>query len=118
MTQSLPGQSDVTLACLASSLLEGVEHIHPFRELGDIEYSVLHAGANADFINSYADAGHRLPVLWLQALLDEVKLMSGNSSGILRESSDVVEGRSEPVEGLLSHNAIYKILYTLASAVR
>ena len=115
MTKPLTGQFDVTLAFLSSSLLESVEYVNPFCELGDIEHSVLHTCVNADFINSYTDAGHRFPVVRLQTLLDEVKLMSSNSSGILREGPDVVEGRSEPVEGLLSHNVIYKILYIPAN---
>jgi hypothetical protein len=71
---------------------------------------MFNARVDSDFINSSANACHRLPVWGFQPLLDEVQKVSCKASGILRKRSDIVERRCDPEDGFLGHEGSIQIL--------
>jgi hypothetical protein len=92
-TEAIPGQVDVALGGSPRSLLKSVKHIDSFNEFRDVKNTVLSACVNPDFMDSRANARHRLPVGGLHPVLDEMEEMSRLGPGILRERSYVFPGR-------------------------
>ena len=78
---------------------------------------MLDTRANSDLIYPWPDAGHGFPIGGVETLLDEVEIMSGKASGILRERTDVVERGTDPDDGFFRHGAVYKNLYMLSIVV-
>ena len=52
---------------------------------------MFNARVDSDFINSFANGCHWLPVWGFQPLLDEVQKVSCKASDILWKRSDIVE---------------------------
>jgi hypothetical protein len=70
---------------------------------------------DSNLLDSRPDARHWPPVVGIEPLLNAAQLESCYSSGISRERSQVITGRPDPKEGLISHESIYKILYIIAT---
>jgi len=68
-----------------------VKHVDPFAELREIKDTMFNARVDSDFINSFANGCHWLPVWGFQPLLDEVQKVSCKASDILWKRSDIVE---------------------------
>src|SRR5258708_3693384 len=66
---------------------------------------------HSDLVNPRTRSRHGLPVPRLETVLHEIHLMACRPPGLLREGSDILEGRPEPIQRLLRHTQIYKFLY-------
>jgi hypothetical protein len=108
----------VALGSLLRLLLEGVQDVDSFCELRHVEDPMLHAGANPQLVNARAYATHGFPVSRLKLLLNQMKLMAGKPSRILRESSQVLEGGACPEERFHGREKLYNFLYAGARAAR
>src|SRR5262245_29070357 len=59
---------------------------------------MLSRGANPQLINAGAHTRHCLPVVWFQPLLNQVQLVTGETSRVIREGSQVLEAGACPEE--------------------
>ena len=89
-------------------LLERMQHIDGLGEAGDVEHSMLKLRVNADFADTRSDDCHRLPVQWVEALLDPPELNARQSPGGPWEGPHVPARRTEPLEQAIRHGSIYK----------
>jgi hypothetical protein len=93
MLQQLPitrsRQLDIRPGGLPGPLLESVQHVVAFKKPGDIGDAVFHLGVDSHLLDAGSNAGHRLPVIWLQPLLYAKQLKAGNPHGSLWKASDV-----------------------------
>ena len=111
LVEPLACKAHVSLGCLPRSLLERVEHVHSFGELGDVHDSMLQSRVYSDFADAGSDSRHRFPVKRLQALLDPPGLEASESPGVSRERSHIVPARGSPLKRLIRHGALYKYQY-------
>ncbi len=58
---------------------------------------------DTNFLNSWADAGHRFPVIGFEPPLDPPQLEPDNPADVRRKRPYVSAGRCEPDEGLVGH---------------
>ena len=99
---SLFGECSVSLPCdlhirfgrSPAPLLEGVQDVHGLCELCDVQDSVFQRCVEADLPDTRSHRRHRLPVRWVEPLLDTPKLKAGESPGVRRKGPNV--GREEP----------------------
>jgi hypothetical protein len=97
------------------SVSRSVHHIDRFRERGDVEYAVLEPGVNPDLSNPGPHAGHRLPVIGIEALLDPSELKPGAPPRHGRKRAEVAPGASEPHDWLITHGRLCKLLYIVST---
>src|SRR2546426_3501742 len=83
------------------TLLEGMEHVDRFRELGHVEHPVFPLGVDPDLRHARPDRGHGPPIVGRQALLNPPELVAGVASGSLGECAEVSEGAPSPSERLV-----------------
>jgi hypothetical protein len=114
LTEATPGQINLGLICFPCNLLKRMKHIDRLAELGYVKYTVFDSRVNSNFCNPQANASHRLPIGWLQPLLDKAKMLSYEASRSFRKRPDVIERGSGPYNGFFGHNVIYKIIYALS----
>ena len=114
LSEATPGQINVGLICFPCNLLKRMKHIDRLAELGYIKYTVFDSRVNSNFCNPQANASHRLPIGWLQPLLDKAKMLSNEASRSFRKRPDVIERGSGPYNGFFENNVIYKIIYALS----
>jgi hypothetical protein len=50
--QTMPGEIDISPGGLTGALLERMQDVHAFGELGDVEESMLHGCMEADLVNT------------------------------------------------------------------
>ena len=78
MLQQLPisrsRQLDVGTGGLPGALLEGVQYVDALEEPGDVADPVFRFGVDSYLLDTRPYAGHRLPVVGLQPLLDTKEL--------------------------------------------
>jgi hypothetical protein len=113
---ALPGQLNILPGDLLGLLLKGMQDVDSFNELGHVEDPMFHSRSNPQLINAGAYVADGLPVIRLEALLDQMQLVTGNTPGVLGESSQVLEGGACPEERFHGREALYKFLYTEARA--
>jgi hypothetical protein len=82
-------------------LLEGMEHVYRFRELGHVEHPEFPLGVDPDLHHARADRGHGPPIAGRQALLNAPELVAGVAPGGLRECAEVNDGAPNPSERLV-----------------
>lgn len=58
-------------------LLKSVQHVNAFSELCDVQDSMLCLGVNPNFTYTSAHVGHWFPIIWDEAGLKPVKLVTG-----------------------------------------
>jgi hypothetical protein len=85
------------------SLLEDVQDVHRVRELRNVQDSMLQRRVDPDLPYTRAHRWHRLPVQWVESLLDASKLKTGQPSRLPREGPDVAARRAQPLERLVRH---------------
>jgi hypothetical protein len=85
----LPSEIHITLRRFPAPFLERVKYVHCLCEPCDIQDSVLQCGVDADLPNAGSDRTHRLPIRWVQPLLDTPKLKPGESPRVAREGPNV-----------------------------
>jgi len=93
-----------------------MQDVYTFCELRHVEDPMLHGGSNSQLVNARAYAGHGLPVIRLKLLLNQVKLVAGNTPRVLGESSQVLESGACPEERFHGQEKLYKFLYVGARA--
>jgi hypothetical protein len=114
LAEASPGQINVGLIGFPCSLLKRMKHVDCLAELCYVKNAVFDSRVNPDFGDPQANACHRLPIGWLQPLLDKAKMLPCEPSRIFRKRPDVIERGSGPDNGFFGHNAIYKTLYVLS----
>jgi len=100
---SLPSKLDIMLGCSPGVFLERVQHVHGVCEFGDIKHPVFQRCVDPDLPDARSNSRHRLPVQWVQSLLDTPKLKAGQSSRVSRESPNVAARRAQPLQHLIRH---------------
>ena len=113
---SFPCKLKVLLGSLLRLLLKCMQDVYSFGELRHVEDPMLHGGANSQLVNARAYAGHGFPVTRLESLLNQMKLVAGNTPRILGESSQVLECGACPEERFHGREAVYNFLYAGARA--
>jgi hypothetical protein len=93
-----PRKIDISLGSLPRSLFKGVQDVYSFFKLRDIEDSMLHAGVDAQLVNTGSYAGHGFPVIRLEFFLDQMQLVTGPAFRRLGESSQILQGGAYPEE--------------------
>lgn len=111
----LSGKLEVPLSGLLCLLQKGVQDVHSFFELRQVEDPMLHAGVYPQLLDTGPYAGHGLPVIRVKPLLNQVQLMTGKASGSLWESSQILKGGAYPEELLHGREPLYNFLHTDAS---
>jgi hypothetical protein len=112
----LPCKLKVPLGSLLRLLLKGMQDVYSFCELRHVNDPMLCGGANSQLVNARAYAGHGLPVIRFKPLLNQVKLVAGNTPCILGEDSQVLESGACLEERFHGREALYNFLYTGARA--
>jgi hypothetical protein len=90
LLQPLPSRFEVTPRSLAASLLERVQHIDCFRELGDVHDPVLKSCVDPYLPSPWSDGQHGFSVVRLEPLLDPLELKACEPPRILRKGPNVV----------------------------
>ena len=81
-------------------LLEAVQNIDGFFELGDVHDPKPAVGAcNANLASAGTDLGERLPVGWYEAALNEPEFAARLPTRIVRKRLEVIKRCSAPVNG-------------------
>src|SRR5688572_13369389 len=93
-----------------------MQHVDALLEAGNVEHSVLVSRVESDLFHAGPATGPRLPIGRLKSLLNPSKLEPGRAARILRKGSEVVQRSSEPKDGLVHTDGLYKIQYIDASA--
>jgi hypothetical protein len=114
LAEAPPCQINVGLIGFPCSLLKRMNYVDCLAELGYVKNAVFDSRVNPNFGDPQANAWHRLPIGWLQPLLDKAKMLSYEVSRIFRKRPDVIERGSGPDNGFFGHNAVYKTLYVLS----
>jgi hypothetical protein len=112
----LPCKLKVPLASLLCLLLKGMQDVDSFCELRHIKDPMLCGGANSQLVNARAYVDHGLPVIRFKPLLNQVKLVAGNTPRIFGEDSQVLESGACPEERFHGREGLYNFLYTGARA--
>jgi hypothetical protein len=110
------GQIDVALIGFPCRLLKRMKHVDCLAELGYVKNAVFDSRVDPYFGDPQANAWHRLPIGWLQSLLDKTKMLSCEAPRIFRKRPDIIKRGSSPNNGFFGHNVIYKTLYVLSIA--
>src|SRR5262249_8942336 len=97
---------------------KGVQNVNSFRELRQVEDPMFRGGTNPQLVDPGAHAGHGLPVIRLQPLLDQVELVTGETSRVIREGSPVLEAGACPEARVHRQQGVYSFLYGRAQASR
>lgn len=71
-------------------LLECVEHVDRFGELGYYEHAMFRRGVNPNLVDPGADRRHWFPVIGLLSLLEQVHLIPGFDPRLLGKLSHVL----------------------------
>jgi hypothetical protein len=79
---------------------------------------MLHAGMDAQLVNSRPYAGHGLPIIRLKPCLHEVQLMAGYAPRVPREASQILKGGAYPEEPLHGCERVYNFLYAVDKNTR
>ncbi len=73
-----------------------MKHEYGLGELGDVKDAMLQPSVNPDLGDAGANACHRLPVRWGEALLHPAELVARLASRIGWELSQSIKGGAEP----------------------
>jgi len=80
-----------------------MQDIDGFHELGDVQHAVLQGRVDSDFADTGPYGRHRLPIQWVQALLDTSKLNAGQLLGVPRKRTHIVARGTKPLKRLIEH---------------
>lgn len=87
----------------ATALLEYVQDVDRFGELGYVKNTVFKIRMNSDLANPRTNAWHSLPVLGNQPLLQEPELVPTRPPCVLGKCAEPCQRSAEPHERLLDH---------------
>lgn len=118
LVEPLSCKAHLSLRSLSGTLLECVQHVNGFGELGDVQDSMLQCRMHTDFADAGSDNGHRFPVKRLQALLNPPELNPCKSPGVSWERPHIAPGRGYPLKRLITHGALYKYQYIMSTRSR
>ena len=95
-----PGNFYIPLGGLLRFLLGGMKHVNRFPEFSHINDPMRLPDVNANFTNTQADGFHGLPVAWVLACLNLVKLISDPLPSLVGKVSKVIERCSSKLQQL------------------
>lgn len=93
---SLLSKFDFPLWRLPGLLMKGVQHVNPFCKLGDVKDPMLLTGMDSQLIDTGRYTGHGFEIVGLETLLNQVELMTSDTSSVFGKGSQIVKGRANP----------------------
>src|SRR5262245_28393307 len=96
------------MCSLPRLFLERVQNVYAVAEFGDVDHSMLQGCSNPNLPNTWPDAAHRLPVIRVQSSLNHPQLKPRVLPRIDRKGPNVISRTTEPDQGFVRHNSIYK----------
>jgi hypothetical protein len=99
----LASHFDILSARHSTLLLKGVKHVDGIIPLRDIDDTPFAQNMDTDFLDARANGPHRLPIAWLQSVLNSAEFGTGASTSLVGEIPEVFQTRPYEFQRLCHH---------------